>query len=178
VVIDATGPRTTLVLAGLLLPVLAVACWAPLRAMDRRLGVREDEIGRLRAVPMLQQLPVAGIEHLASRLRHVAVPAGDIVVAQGDAGDAFYVIRRGSAAVLGDGAPVRALAAGDSFGEIALLHDRPRTATVRATTDLDLLVLDRDVFLDAVCGYSVSARAAEATVARHLAAFRPAYVPA
>jgi CRP-like cAMP-binding protein len=75
--------------------------------------------------------------------------------------------------VVGDGAVVRTVEPGDAFGEIALVLDRPRTATVRAGTDLDLVVLDRDVFLDAV-GYSLSAETADAVVARHLARFCPA----
>jgi CRP-like cAMP-binding protein len=116
---------------------------------------------------------VPSIEHLASRLRRVTAPAGTPVFEQGDAGDGFYVITAGRADVVGDGVVVRTLAAGESFGEIALLRDVPRTATIRPTADLDLIVLDRDVFLDAVCGYTVSADAAEAVVARRLARFRP-----
>jgi hypothetical protein len=175
VIIDATDERAALIAVGLVLPVLAVVSWRRLLAMDQRLGVRDDEIAVLRRVPMLQQLPVPSIEHLASRLRHVTVPAGAAVFEQGDPGDGFYVIRAGRADVVGDGALVRTLEAGASFGEIALLHDVPRTATLRASADLALIVLDRDVFLDAVCGYTVSAQAAEAMVARHLAGFRPAW---
>jgi CRP-like cAMP-binding protein len=107
-------------------------------------------------------------------LRHVAVPAGTAVFEQGDAGDGFYVITAGRADVVGGGTVVRSLGTGESFGEIALLRDSPRTATIRAATDLALIVLDSDVFLDAVCGYTVSSAAAEAVVARRLAAFRPA----
>jgi hypothetical protein len=179
VLIDAGGERTTLVVVGLLLPILALASWPALRAMDGRLGVRDDEIALLRRVPMLHQLPVPSVEHLASRLRRCTVRSGAPVFEQGDPGDGFYVITAGRADVVGDGAVVRTLGAGDAFGEIALLHDLPRTATIRAgvTDDLGLLVLDRDVFLDAVCGSKVSARTAAATVANHLATFRPARLP-
>ena len=177
--IDATDERTALVAIGLLLPALAAVSWHALRAMDGRLGVRDDEIALLRRVPMLHQLPVPSVEHLASRLRHLTVRPGTAVFEQGDAGDGFYVITAGQADVVGDGAVVGTLDAGASFGEIALLRDVPRTATIRATAaaDLGLLVLDRDVFLDAVCGYTVSTQAAEAAVARHLAAFRPLGFP-
>jgi len=58
------------------------------------------------------------------------------------------------------------------------VRDGRRTATVRATTALELIALDREVFLDTVCGYTVSAETAEALVARHLARFRPACIPA
>jgi MFS family permease len=175
VLVDAVGERRALVVVGLVLPVLALAGRDRLLALDRRLGVRDDEIAVLRRVPMLRRLPVPSIEHLATRLRHVTAPAGTPVFEQGDVGDGFYVITAGRADVVGDGAVVRTLAAGEAFGEIALLRDVPRTATIRpaAGTDLDLIVLDRDVFLDAVCGYTVSADAAEAVVARRLARFRP-----
>ena len=174
VVIAATDERTALVLTGVVLPCLAVVAWGPLRAMDRRLGVRDGAISVLRGVPMLRPLPVPSLEHLARRVRRVSVPAGATVVEQGDAGDAFYVIAAGRATVVGDGAVVRTVEPGDAFGEIALVLDRPRTATVSAITDLELVVLDRDVFLDAVGGYSLSAETADAVVARHLARFCPA----
>lgn len=177
-VIAATDERTALVLAGLALPALAVIAWGPLVAMDRRLGVRDDAISVLRGVPMLGQLPVPSLEHLARRVGHAQVAAGTTVVEQGDTGDTFYVIDAGRAEVVGDGAVVRTIGPGEAFGEIALLHDRPRTATVRATTDLELVVLDRDVFLDTVGGYTVSAGTAGALVARHLARFAPAAFPA
>lgn len=177
-IIDATGERTALVIVGLILPAFAVLSRRPLVAMDRRVGVRDDEVAFLRRVPMLSQLPVPGIEHLASRLRHLTVGAGRKVFEQGDAGDGFYVMTAGQAEVVGDRAVVKTLGPGEAFGEIALLRGVPRTATLRATTDLDLVVLDRDVFLDAVCGYTVSAEAAEAVVARHLATFRPVWAAA
>jgi CRP-like cAMP-binding protein len=62
---------------------------------------------------------------------------------------------------------------GESFGEIALLGATPRTAGVRAATDLELLEVDGGAFLDAVSGYHSSRDAASAVVARHLANFRP-----
>jgi CRP-like cAMP-binding protein len=72
------------------------------------------------------------------------------LVQQGDVGDRFYLIADGTADVEIDGRTVRQLGAGDGFGEIALLLDVPRTATVRATTDLAVHALDRDPFLAAL----------------------------
>jgi CRP-like cAMP-binding protein len=84
------------------------------------------------------------------------------------------VIVAGEAEVLGDGAPVRLLRPGDSFGEIALLHDVPRTATVRAVGPLHVLEVERHAFLDAIGASPASGDAARAVVARHLATFAPA----
>lgn len=80
------------------------------------------------------------------------------------------------ARVLGDGLPKRVLHPGDSFGEIALLHEVPRTATVRAREDLAVLEIARDTFLDVVAGHRTTHVAAEDVVVRRLAAFHPARI--
>ena len=95
------------------------------------------------------------------------------VFRQGDVGERFYVIDTGAARVVGDGQVVRALGPGDGFGEIALLRDTPRTATVHAVTDLVLYALDRVSFLTAVTHHSASAREAETRVDDRLATFAP-----
>jgi CRP-like cAMP-binding protein len=84
------------------------------------------------------------------------------------------VIDSGEAEVLGDGRLVRRLGHGDSFGEIALLRDVARTATVRAATDLEVAELTRELFIPLVSGYGASAREAQTTIADRLAAFTPA----
>ncbi len=168
--------RGALIAIGLLLPFLAALCWRRLTALDERLGVRDDEIDVLRNAPMLKLLPVPSIEHLASQLRHRTLPAGAVLFARGDPADGFYIIVEGQAEVIGDGALIRTVGPGESFGEIALMHDVPRTATIRALSNLDVFELQRDVFLDAIGGYSLSNDAAHAVVARHLANFTPAGV--
>jgi CRP-like cAMP-binding protein len=91
--------------------------------------------------------------------------AGEDVIRQGDRGDRFYIVSDGEAEVRVDGRPVEPLHAGEFFGEIALLRDVPRTATVSARSDLELLTLERDAFLSAVTGHPESADAAQAVVA-------------
>ena len=101
---------------------------------------------------------------------------GEAVFGQGDHGDRFYAIAEGEAGVTIDGEELPAFSAGDWFGEIALLRDVPRTATITARTDLDLLALERDDFIAAVTGHAPTAEAAGAVVGARLAA-RPALAP-
>ena len=110
---------------------------------------------------------------LASHVVPVSVRPGDVVVRQGDAGDRFYVVARGEVEVDVDGRAGDVLGEGDHFGEIALLRDVPRTATVRARTDAELLALDRDEFIAAVTGNAESARAAHAVAVARLSSLRP-----
>jgi MFS family permease len=174
VLLDLLGVRGALVATGAALPVLALVCGRRLAALDRRLGVREAEIDVLRDVPVLRPLPVPSIEQLARRVRRATAPAGAVLVRQGDPGDGFFVLTAGRAEVVGDGAVVRTLGPGDAFGEIALLHDVPRTATVRACSEVTVFELERDDFLDAVAGFNPSADTARDVVAGHLANYRPA----
>ena len=123
----------------------------------------------VRGVPMLAALPPPVQERLAHVLVPVTVPAGEIVVREGETGDRFWIIEEGQALVSIDGQPVRQLGPGDSFGEIALLRDVPRTATVQAgDEDLVLRGLDRDEFLPAVTGHGEAHEVADAVVDRWL----------
>jgi CRP-like cAMP-binding protein len=89
------------------------------------------------------------------------------VFEQGDVGDRYYVVLAGSAEVVRDGRPVNTLVRGAGFGDVALLGDVPRTATVRAgsTAGLRVVVLRRAAFLTAVTGYPASAAAGHDAVA-------------
>jgi MFS family permease len=161
------GTRGALVLAGVLLPALVVASGRALRLIDAT-AKAPVEVGLLRRVPFFASLPEASIERLARRAREEPMPAGATIVAQGEPGESFYVVRSGAAEVLVDGKATATLGPGDYFGEIALLRDVPRTAAVRARADTDLLVLTRDDFLRAVVGYAPSLASAEVVVARRL----------
>jgi MFS family permease len=166
------GIRTTLVLCGLLAPLAVAAAWPALRRLDARVRVRDADIDRLRAIEMLGALPMATIEQLAGGLERAGVGPGATVFHQGDHGEHFYVVEAGSAEVVRDGQVVRTLAPGDCFGEIALLRDRPRSATVRATAGepLELGRLGRQAYLTAVTGYPAAAAAGEQLVTSRLRA--------
>jgi MFS family permease len=167
VLIDAVGARWSLVVTGAFLPVLAALTWRKLVKIDEESRV-PDELGLLQHIAIFSSLPAPTLERLASELETVAAPAGATVIRQGDHGDRFYVVEAGRLRVSVDGSPGGELGPGDSFGEIALLRDVPRTATVEAETDSRLLALERDAFLDAVTGHPPSARAADAVVGARL----------
>ena len=106
------------------------------------------------------------------------VPAGDDVVRQGETGDRFYLVGEGALDVYVDGDKKQTLGPGDSFGEIALLRDVPRTATVRAQSDAVLYSLERSAFIPAVTGFGPSLSAAEAVIGMRLGPGRAGLVRA
>ena len=171
--IDLTSVRVALVAVGAVCPVLAAAAWRRLRHLDRDIGVLDEEIELLHGVPMLKPLPLPAIEQLARGLEPVHVPAGRAVFRQGDPADRFYLIETGAAEVVGDGRLLATLGPGDGFGEIGLLRRVPRTATVRAASDLELQALTCNRFLPIVTGFPPSAREARSEVEEMLGRFRP-----
>jgi CRP-like cAMP-binding protein len=101
------------------------------------------------------------------------VASEEDVFRQGESGDRFYVVASGEVVVAVDGQPVNRLGRGGYFGEIALLKDVPRTATVTAETDTELLALERDEFIAAVTGHAPSEEVANAVIASRLGGLRP-----
>ncbi|MEA2282297.1 MAG: hypothetical protein QOK21_2904 [Solirubrobacteraceae bacterium] len=167
VLIEGLGPRPAFVVVGLMAPAALAASWTTLRRLDGRMRIRDADIEILRAVPMLAVLPAATIEQLGAGLDHAEFAPGEMVFAQGDAGNRFYVVESGRADVVRDGRVVNTLGRGAGFGEIALLDDRPRTATILASGHelLCVGVLQRPAFLTAVTGYPVSATTGREVVA-------------
>lgn len=162
------GVRWSLVAVGGILPVLSVLTRIHLVRVDDAAVDRTREVGLLQAIPLFSPLPAPLLEGLASRLVPVHAAAGEAIVTQGETGDRFYVIAAGEVEVSIDGQAQAAQGPGDHFGEIALLRDVPRTATVTARGEADLLALERDDFVAAVTGHAASAEAAEAVVGARL----------
>ena len=101
-------------------------------------------------------------------LRRQTVEAGTEIIHQGDAGDVFYILEAGHAEVEVDGSVVRTLGAGEGFGEIALLNDSPRTATVRAVEPSTLVAMRRELFLSAVMARPEASLAAQEVIRGYL----------
>jgi MFS family permease len=165
VLIEALGVDAALIVTGVVLPATLVLAWRRLLSIDREAAVPDEEVvSLLRGLPLFAPLPAPVIERLVANLVPLAVEPGTAFIVQGDAGDRFYLILDGEADVTVDGNPVSVQSAGDYVGEIALLRDSPRTATVTARTPMRLLALEREPFLQAVTGHPQSREAADAVV--------------
>jgi MFS family permease len=166
--VAAIGARPALVAAGLVLPALLVPLWPRLARIDASTHVPTAPLELLRVIPLFAPLPPPVLERLAGGAAEVSVPSGVAVVERGALGDRFYVLASGRAVVeTADGRSVE-LGPGDFFGEIALLRDVPRTATVRARDELRLYAIERDDFIAAVTGHAQSMDAAESVVTERL----------
>jgi len=164
------GVKDALVAAGIFLPALVVLSTRTVARIDAHATVPDaNELKILVGVPIFAPLPGGSLEHLAARLVPLRVEPGSLIVREGDEGDRFYILAEGALEVTQEGAHLREVEPGDYFGEIALLRDTPRTATVVAKTSSVLYALDRDEFLAAVTGHPQSAEAAETVMSARLA---------
>lgn len=170
VLVDLLGLRSTVATLGGMLLLLAGAYAWRFTLIDKTLPAPRPEAVTLRGLPMFAPLPMVVVEQLAAALRVQEYDAGEHVMREGDPGDRFHLITDGRAAVTVRGTPMPSLGPGDAFGEIALLHGGPRTATVTAADGLRTLALDRDAFLSAISRNPVSTDQAEALARRRLAA--------
>jgi MFS family permease len=158
------GIRGALLLVAALLPVFMVLTWTRLRAFEIGAPVAEEQFQLLRGNSIFAPLPVATLERISHGLVAVKAPPGEEVITQGDPGDRFYLIEDGQVEVFEDGVFRRNEGRGESFGEIALLRDVPRTATVRTTKRTTLLALEREQFIAAVTGHRRSHQVAHTVV--------------
>jgi MFS family permease len=166
-VVDALGPRAAFGVVGAILPLATILVWRRLATIDHEVAA-PPELGLVDGVPMFQPLSVVAKEHVASRLTRIDVAPGEVVVRAGEAGDRFYVVADGELEIV-NGVHESAHK-GDFFGEIALIRDVPRTATVRATAPTQLYALEREDFLAAVTGHSAVRAAGQAVVEQRLGA--------
>ena len=165
ILLATVGDRAALVVAGAVAPTAALLLW---RALTRLDADAPPALARLRAIPFFDALPPGTLERLAAGAEPVRVAAGEAVFREGDHGDRFYVVADGDVSVSRDGRDIATATAGDFFGEIALLRDVPRTATVTARGDAELYAIGRDDFLAAVTADSAAAEAAEAVAAARM----------
>ena len=168
VLVAVGGARVALVGTGSVLVVTAVALRGGVRALDARSEVPEYELRLLRAAPVFAPILPVALERLAARLEPVTVPAGAEVVSEGDPGDCVYLVAEGQLVVETDGRVLSSIGECELFGEMALLRNAPRNATVRAAEPSRVYRLERSEFLAAVTGHPVSSRQASDLVATRL----------
>ncbi len=148
ILVSVGGISAALTGVALVLLVAALLPIASLRGLDAKAPAAAIAI--LRANQLFAGLPPPVLEGLARELAPIDSHAGDQVIVQGELGDRFYLIVSGEYDVTIDGRPVRTLGTGEGFGEIALLRDVPRTASVTTKADGVLYGLAREPFLDAL----------------------------
>jgi MFS family permease len=168
VVIHLLGGRGAFVVTGLLLPAVGAIAWVWIRQLDSRALQPGPGFSLLEQIPLFAVLPQNELEQLSRDLIEVSVPAGTQIVTEGSPGDRFYIVESGSVSVLSRGRVVATTTSGGYFGEIALLRDVPRTATVRADVDVSLYALEREDFLEVVTGASSVRELADAETDRRL----------
>ena len=160
-------PRGAFLVAGAILPVLALLTWRPIERGSRVGGDAERHLALLRSNPLFAPLPLTALDRLAESLSPVAFAQGDVVMRKGEPGDAYLLIADGEVDVTDDERRLRSCGPGDGVGEIALLRRVPRTATVTAKTAVSGFTIDAHTFLTAVSGPAAAA-AAEAVAAARL----------
>jgi hypothetical protein len=157
----------TLAIAGVgaMLPLLALLGGRRLFGLDASAHVPVVEIGLLRSLQLFSALPPPQIEGLARSLEPLSVTVGAAIVTQGEDGDRYYAIAEGELEIVRDGVRVNTLGRGEGFGEIALLHEVPRNATVKALTAAKLYALEKEPFLEVLTGHPAAMKTAAAIVA-------------
>jgi len=165
--VDEFGLRKALSVIALVVAVPTVLMLPLCRRLDGRLRPPEG-LELLRGLPMFAPLGPARLESIARQLQRVVVPSGEVVIEEGGESDRFYVIESGGVEVTQAGTLLRQEGPGDFFGEIGLLRDVPRTATITTTDETTMLVLERADFLAALAGNDEGNRAVDDVISRRL----------
>jgi MFS family permease len=164
------GVDMTFMIAGLTLPTVALVVVGRVRSVDREAAPADPaDVALLRRTPIFGPLGVANLERVARNLIPLQAAPGDVIIREGDPGDRFYVIGDGAVEVSRAGEPLAKLGAGDFFGEIALLRNVPRMATVIATEATSLRALEQYRFLAALTGSPAGAVALREEMDRRIA---------
>jgi MFS family permease len=168
------GADASIAAVGLAFAVLAACTWPTLRRLDSDQSRAAVLRHQLLALPFFAPLSVPRVERLVQGARQRSLAAGHEIVRASEPGHEYFLIDQGVVEVV---EPRLRLGAGQGFGEIALMRDLPRTATVRACSDVRLWVLSRAAFLGAVGSDESSARLVEALIVERLRRHDPAASP-
>jgi MFS family permease len=155
------GLRGALLAVGACMPMLAALRWAGLARFEAGAHVPQRAFELLRSLPLFAPLPLCTVESVCCRVTEIECGAGEAIVREGETGERFFVIAEGEFDVTCSHGSFPSLAGGDVFGEIALLRDVPRTATVTARTHGLLYALDREAFQLVIGAHRYASRTAE-----------------
>jgi MFS family permease len=168
ILIKTVGIRWGLVVIGAGVAATVGLGGAGLRRIDT-IALVPPGLELLRRVSILSVLPEPTLDRLARALVQVEAAAGEAFIREGEEGDRFYVIESGAVEVTKEGRHIASLGPGDFVGEIALLRNVPRVATVTATQATVLQALDRRHFIPAVTGQGEFGEAADVAISGRLA---------
>ena len=163
------GNTAAIVGVGAIMPIVVLVLLPAVLGADARATVPIVQIGLLRRMPLFRPLPPPELEGVARAMEPLAAAPGEVLIREGEPGGLFYVIADGQVTVSTAAGFTTSLGHGDGFGEIALLNDSPRTATVTAATETSLYTLTSEDFLTAVTGMADVHHAARGLVAERLA---------
>jgi MFS family permease len=166
--INNLGARGAFVATGVVLPAVGLLAWTQIRKLDATALQPGPGFSLLEGIPMFALLPTGVLEKLSRDLIPMTVADGTAVVTEGEVGDRVYLVAEGQVDIIKGGESVAVTPSGGYFGEIALLRDVPRTATVRAVGEVELYALEREVFLEAVTGSSAARDLADTVAERRL----------
>lgn len=158
------GIQAALFLGGVLLPLAAVVARPGLQRGETQVDANEEQARLLQGDPLFVPLSMSIIEELAASLQPVIFEPDQLLIREGEPGNSYLIVADGEVEVSQAGSPIRHLGPGAGVGEISLLRDVPRTASVRAIGKVRAYALDSEVFLQAVTGTPASRRAAESIV--------------
>ena len=166
--VQLVGPRAALVAPAVAAVALLAVVGRNIRQVDASATVPQVEIRLLRSIHIFAPLPAPTIELVARELEPVAVSAGTRVITEGEPGDRYFAVADGELDITRGGGQLLRIGRGDGFGEVALVRDVPRTASVTAVTDCLLYSLDGDVFMETVTANASAGRVAVDVVDGHL----------
>src|SRR3954454_5295812 len=168
ILIGLGGTKAAIVGVGAIMPLVTLVLLPAILRADARATVPIVQIGLLRSMALFRPLPPPQVEGAARMLDPRHAPAGDVLIREGEPGDLFYLVADGDVAVTTAAGFATRLGRGEGFGEIALLSDTPRTATVTASSDASLYTLGREQFLTVITGMADVHGAARTMAAERL----------